>query len=351
MDSLQSPLNDQAHRDDIVSLVPGQSAAKARPGEPTHDADDRDVLTTISPELIDVTAEQTCPAAAAQMSTQDRTPHQAPATQSAQTPSKKTFELMDQLEVLAGDLADKGRASSDQRIEDVHEESSELRAVEPTIRVPPRSNDQFASDRPSIGRRRVLTLAGFFMVALIGLGASVAWHSHSVSTMTSPNDVDVVAEQPASAPASQVSAPAATPPQSAPVTQTATAPGAPATSPELVKQLEAMTRDLAAMRRSVEQLAAKQEQLAAAQQQLEQLAVKQEQLAAKREQTAQNIAKQQALEKNARVKMSPPPHFRAAPLATVAPIAPRVVPPEPAAQLSSVPRSAQHPVPPLPVPP
>ena len=349
MDSLQSPLNDQAHRDDIVSLVPAQSAVKARPGETMHDADDRDVLTTISPELIDVTAEETCPAAAAQMSTQDRTLHQAPAIQTAQTPSKKTFELMDQLEVLAGDLAVKGRASSDQRIEDVHEGSSELRVVEPTIRVPPRSNDQFAGDRPSIGRRRVRTLAGFFMVALIGLGTSVAWHSHSVWTMTSPNDVDVVAEQPASAPANQASAPAATPPQSAPVTQTATAPGAPATSPELVKQLEAMTRDLTAMRRSVEQLAAKQEQLAAAQQQLEQLAVKQEQLAAKREQMAQNIAKQQALEKNTRLKMSPP-QSRAAPVATVAPIAPRVVPPEPAAQLSSVPRSAQHPVPPLPVP-
>ena len=47
----------------------------------------------------------------------------------------------------------------------------------------------------------------------------------------------------------------------APVTQTAPAPTAPATSPELVQQLEAMARHLAVLRRSVEEFAAKQEHL------------------------------------------------------------------------------------------
>ena len=103
-----------------------------------------------------------------------------------------------------------------------------------------------------------------------------------------------------------------------------------------------MTQDIASVRRGVEELAAKQEHLAAAQQQLEQLAAKQEQLAAKN--MAQNIAKLQALGQNAKVKMSPPPQPRAVPI-------PPRAPPEPAAQLSSVPRSTTHPVPPLPVPP
>jgi hypothetical protein len=171
-----------------------------------------------------------------------------------------------------------------------------------------------------------------------------AWHSHGVWTVKQPNDVDVAAEERGSAPAGRVSTSIAPIPQSVPVTQTATAPVAPATSPELVKQLEAMTQDLASVRRGVEELAAKQEHLAAAQQQLEQLAAKQEQLAAKQEQMAKDIANLQALKQNVRLKMSPPPQSRAAPI-------PPRIPPEPAAQLSSVPRSAPHPVPPLPVPP
>jgi hypothetical protein len=259
---------------------------------------------------------------------------------------------MSQLDALAADLAVKGRASSDQPVENVPEGSNfsgGLQAVEPSIRVPPRlsnfESDPFVGDGPLIGRRKVLTLASLFMAAVIGVGVAFAWHSYSAWTMKSPNDVDVAAGQSGSTPAAPVSASDAALPQSVPGTQTATPPTGPATSPELVKQLEAMTQDLTVVRRTVEQLAAKQEQLAAAQQQLEQLAAKHEHLTAKQEQMAQNIAKLQTREQNVRQKMSPPPQSRAAP------IPPRTPPEPPAAQLSSVPRSAPHPVPPLPVPP
>jgi hypothetical protein len=347
MDSLQSPLNDQCHNDDIVALVPGPMAVKARPGGPTRDLDDQYVSTTISPQLIDVTAEETCPAV--QMSAQDGAPQLPPAIQTPQAPSTTTFELMSKLEALASDLAVKERASTDQCIGNVHEGSklsNGLQTVEPPIRMSPRltgfESGQFASERPSTGRRTVLALAS--LAALIGLGVTFAWHSHDGWTTKQPNDVDVAAEQRSSAPAGQVSISDAALPQSVPVTQTATAPVAPATSSELAKQLEAMTQDLASVRRGVEELAVKQEHFAAAQQQLEQLTAKQEQLAAKQEQMAQNIAKLQALGQNARLKMSPPPQPRAVPI-------PPRAPPEPAAQLSSMPRSAPHPVPPLPVPP
>ena len=60
MDSSQSPLNDQCHNDDIVALVPRRMAVKARPGGPTRDPNDQSV-STISPQLIDVTAEETVP--------------------------------------------------------------------------------------------------------------------------------------------------------------------------------------------------------------------------------------------------------------------------------------------------
>lgn len=349
MDSSQSPLHDQRHKDDVVALVPAPMAVKAWPGAPTHDADDQYISTTISPQLIDVTAEETCPAV--QTSAQDGVLQLAPAIQSAQAPSAITFELMSKLEALASDLTVKGCASPDQCIGNVHEESKlsgGFQAVEPSIRVSPRptgfERDQFASDWPSTSRHTVLALVGLFMAALIGLGVTFTWHSYGVWSMKHPNDIDVAVEQRSSVPAGQVSTSDTVLPRSVSVTQTATAPAAPATSPELVKQLEAMTQDIASVRRGIEELAAKQEHLAAAQQQLEQLAAKQEQLAAKQEQVTQNIVKLQAIGQNAKLKMSPPLQPRAVPI-------PPRAPPEPAAQLSSVPRSAAHPVPPLPVPP
>jgi hypothetical protein len=65
------------------------------------------------------------------------------------------------------------RDSSNQRIE-TSEEASSISAgfevEEPVIHVSPR--DQFTTDRSSIGRRIPLTLAGLFVAALIGVGAT-----------------------------------------------------------------------------------------------------------------------------------------------------------------------------------
>jgi hypothetical protein len=188
------------------------------------------------------------------------------------------------------------------------------------------ARDQLASYRPAIGRRTFLTLANFFIAALIGVAATFVWQSQRVSTAKSPNDVAVAEKQSGVTPVGQVPL-QNSPPQPAPVTQTAPAPTAPATSPELVQQLEAMARDLAVLQRSVEELAGKQEHLAAAQ----------EQLAAKQEQIDQNIAKPQAVKRNIKHKMSSPPR--------------RNAPPGPAAQALSVPRPDPNPRPPLPVPP
>jgi hypothetical protein len=342
--SQSPPLNDQRHRDDAVTIVPTErpTAEEVRSGGPTREPDSRHISTTKSPGDIDVATKQSGPTPAGQVSAPDAGPQRAPVSQTAPAPSAKSFELMRQLEALACDVAAvSGRDSSDQRVgvQEGSNFSAGLQAVEPSIHVPPR--DQFASDRPSIGRRTFLTLASFFMVALIGIGATFAWQSYHISTTKAPSDIAVAEGQSDSTPAGHVPVQDASP-QSAPLTQTAPVPAASATSPELAQQLEAMARDLAAVRRSVEQLAAKQEQL-------EQLASAQEQLAAKQEQMAQNIAKLQAVEQNIRHKMSPPTLSRAVPIPPRR-NTPRDTPPESAAQLSSVPPPAPQLRPPLPVP-
>jgi hypothetical protein len=187
------------------------------------------------------------------------------------------------------------------------------------------ARDQLASYKLPIGRRTSLTLASFFVAALIGVAATFVWQSQRVSIAKSPHEF-AVAEKPGFTPVGQLSLQDA-PPQPAPATQTAPAATAPATSPELVQQLEAMARDLTVLQRRVEEFAAKQEHLAAAQ----------EQLAAKQEQMAQNIAKPQAVKRNIKHKMSSPPR--------------RNAPPEPGAQALSVPRPAPNSRPPLPLPP
>jgi hypothetical protein len=259
----------------------------------------------------------------------------APVNPTTLAPSAKSFELMRQLEALAHEVAVVSRRdSSDQciKVQEGSNFSAGLQTVEPSIRVSPR--DQFASDRPSIsrrtflalanffiaarnhlmsyrplfgrraflalpnffmaarnqlasytppfGRRTSLTLASFFMAALIGVAATFAWQSQRVSTAKSPKNVADAEKQSGFTPVGQASLQDA-PPQPAPVTQTAPAPTAPAMSPELVQQLEAMARDLAVLRRSVEELAAKQEQM------------------------AHNIATPQAAEQDIIKKMSSPP--------------------------------------------
>ncbi|MGB7687003.1 MAG: hypothetical protein WBL98_00890, partial [Pseudolabrys sp.] len=111
MDSLQSALKDQRQIGDTLALASGPTAVKAWPAEPTRDPDDGGVSATISPQLIDVAAEESCPAPAVQLSAQDEAPRLAPALATAQAPSATTFELMSKLEALASDLAVKERAS------------------------------------------------------------------------------------------------------------------------------------------------------------------------------------------------------------------------------------------------
>lgn len=338
--------------------------------------DQRRISTTEPPIGVDVKAELSAPPP-------DAAPQPAPVNPTTLAPSAKSFELMRQLEALAHEVAlISRRDSSDQciKVQEGSNFSAELQTVEPSLRVSPR--DQFASGRPSISRRTFLTLANFFIAArdqlvsyrlpfgrrtflalanffmaardqlvsyrlpfgrrtsltladifiaaLIGVAATFVWQ---FSTAKSPDDVAVAEKQSGFTPVGQASLQDA-PPQPTPVTQTAPAPTAPATSPELVQQLEAVTRDLAVLRRSVDELAAKQEHLAAAQ---EQLAARQEQKAQNQEQKAQNIAKPQAVKRNIKHKMSSPPH--------------RNAPPEHAAQALSVPRPEPNPKPPLPVPP
>jgi hypothetical protein len=368
MDSSEALLNERRHRDDIDPVLPWPPATKARHDEPRVSSQ----AATISPEHIDVSAEESCPAPGPQSFALDSA-RSEPVIESAQAPSATTFELMNQLDALAQDLAAKSHASLDQRIEqdqpneaesvqeaeaaaEVEEEvriPAAMPPPEPSIRVSPRltdfETDPLAGNTRSTGRK-VFKLAGVLTAALIGVGAAVAWQSYRVTTAKPPADAGVAAEPAASA-APATASPAAIA-QSPPAAQAAPAPVA----PEVAKQLETMAQDLALVRRSLEQLTAKQEQLAGAQQQLEQLAAKQGQLAAKQEQMAQSIAKLQPREQTVRTRASTPAPPRSAPLA------PRVSAEPPPAQVSAAPpprpqvsspppsRAEPHPLPPLPVP-
>jgi hypothetical protein len=168
MDSSQSaPLNHQRPEGDVAPVVSKglPTAEEARSGEPAHDPDaDRD-------------SSDKCIAMAARL----------PAVQPFPLVPK---ELPTAEETRSGEPApdpDARRDSPDQRIgmaQGVSDFSGELRAVKPSIRVPARAsglNDQFASDRPSIGRRMFRSFAHFVIVALIavliGAAASSAWQS------------------------------------------------------------------------------------------------------------------------------------------------------------------------------
>ena len=146
------------------------------------------------------------------------------------------------------------RDASDQRIETVREGSdfsAGLRSVEPLIRVASRRTglkNQIESGSSSIGRRTLRAAAACFIAALIGAGGSSAWLSHGEGAK------EIFRNWTPSRDA--LSSMSTTKYPSAPV------PAMAATSPELVRQLEAMPRDLAAVRSGVEQLTEKQEQMA-----------------------------------------------------------------------------------------
>jgi hypothetical protein len=184
-------------------------------------------------------------------------------------------------------------AISDQRIG--------TRPVKPSIHSPRSSSlkdDQLASDRPSVGRRRFRTLPRFFIAVLIGVGGTLAWQSHGDAAREM-----VVAQAPTLAWLLSVS--------------TTKSPAVAATSPDPVRQLEPLASNLDVVRRSVEQLAAKQDQI------------------------AQNVATLQAVEEDIRQKMlSAPPSQQTAPIT-------QSKPPQPRAQSSAV----QSPSVPRPPPP
>jgi len=285
--------------------------------KPTFGTSDFAVSAVDAREYIDATAEETCPAESVPMPEPNTEPQRA-ADEATEAPSAASLEVMDQLKALAHNVTQGNRASDVQS--DMSEDAGAIdpggsQATEPSISVFPRpagfENIQVIKDRPKIGNR-VLTLAGFAVAALIGAGSTFAWQVHLRSS-----DVAITA-----------------PP--APVA------AAPAMSPDVSKQLDALAQGISS------ELAAKQQQLAAAQQQLEQLAAKQQQLAAKQEQVGQSIAKLQALEQ-ARQRTPAPVQSRAAPV----PPRPSVPPPpvDPTMQPPTPPRTADHPIPPLPVPP
>ena len=110
-------------------------------------------------------------------------------------------------------------------------------------------SNQFASERPSIGRRISRTLARFFFAVLIGVGTTLAWQSYrkeakEVVTTWVPSLGWLL-------------------PVSATMTSASTE-----TSPELGQQLKPIALDLALIRRSVEQLASDLKDLAAKQEQI-----------------------------------------------------------------------------------
>jgi len=175
--------------------------------------------------------------------------------------------------------------------------------MKPSVRSPRPSglkDDHIASDRPSIGRRILRTLTGFFIAVLIGIGATLAWQSHGDAA----RDM-VVAQAPSLGRLLSVS--------------TTKSPAMAATAPDRVQQLEPLASNLDVVRRSVEQLAAKQEQM------------------------AQNIATLQAVADDIRQRISTTPspsQQQAAPI-------PQPKPPQPRAQSSAVQSSSvPRPLPP-----
>jgi hypothetical protein len=169
-------------------------------------------------------------------------------------------------------------------------------------------NDQFTSERRSIGRRILRTLVRLFIAVLIGVGVTLAWQSHGDEAKQmvrnwAPSLAWLLPVSTTKLPADGQGSAAAT-------------------SAELVQQFKPVALDLAIVRHSLEQLAAKLEQLAA-----------------KQEQMVQNIATLQAVEQDISQKMSSTPsQSRAVP--------PRKLP-QPTAQ-SSATQSSSEPSPPPP---
>ena len=150
--------------------------------------------------------------------------------------------------------------------------------------TPPTSNIQ-KSEKRSIGRRTSRAFARYSIVFLIGIGATLAWQSHSDEAMEM-----VRTEAPSLAWLLPVST--ATPTPDVQASAAAVVPSA-----ELEQQLKPMAVDLDIVRRSVQQLANKVEQLAA----------KQDQMSHKQDEISQNITTLQLVEQE--VSRSCQPHL------------------------------------------
>jgi hypothetical protein len=163
-------------------------------------------------------------------------------------------------------------------------------------------DDHVANHRPSIGRRILRTLTGFFVAVLIGIGVTLAWQSHGDTA----RDM-VVAHAPSLGWLLSV--------------PTTKSPTMAATALDQVQQLEPLASNLDVVRRSVEQLTAEQQQM------------------------AKNIATLQVVADDIRQRVSTtppssPPQQQAAPI-------PQHRPKQTRAQLSAVqPSSVPRPLPP-----
>ncbi len=122
MDSLLSPLKDQRHKEDVAPLVPGPTAVTARLGGPLQDSDGWFAAAAMSPQPVDVSAEESCPAPTLETSARSEAPPTAPDNHPPKVPSAKTTELIDQLDELASDLAARGRPSAEEVIKTPQEE-------------------------------------------------------------------------------------------------------------------------------------------------------------------------------------------------------------------------------------
>jgi len=180
-------------------------------------------------------------------------------------------------------------------------EASELEISVTELRKLAKDNS-VTTTKPSIGRRVLRTVIGFFIAASIGAWATVAWQSHddgaskiipdwavtslsslsSALTAKSPSHVDIAAGRTLPTVAVQASANETAPLQPAPYPQAPSLPALAAPSAEYVEQVQTVARNLDALRRNVAELAAKQEKMSL------------------------NIAKLQAADKEIRQKLAAP---------------------------------------------
>ncbi|MGB8893173.1 MAG: hypothetical protein WCD13_02465 [Pseudolabrys sp.] len=255
MDSSQSAPNNRHHEGDVVTLgpndwptaallkVPMDSSQSPPPNEQCHDGG---VVPPVKVGVVSLMPK--VPIDSSPSPPQNAQRHEAHVVPIVPKDRKEARSSGAAHDPIAG------RDASGQYIQMVRERSdfsAGLRAAEPSIRVFPRpsgfKNDQFANDR-SPGRRPFRAVARLSIAALIGVGGLSAWQSHGDEAMEKFRTWG-----PSLGWLSSVSTTKSPP---------APAPAAAATSPEFVRQLEAMPRDLAVVRRNVEELTEKHEQMA-----------------------------------------------------------------------------------------